>query len=134
MAERTTTDFNITGPIARVFGIDSDGDEHAVNYVKVGGGMVLTVTAKDRVAELRVYIAVIGKSVLRETNAGNGVQICTTWHRTTQHVTRTSQDFDARRGLRGELVGEAVPIKLADPEGARKRIARITQMVKQFLG
>jgi hypothetical protein len=32
------------------------------------------------------------------------------------------------------LVGEAVPIKLADPDGARKRIARITQMVKRFLG
>jgi hypothetical protein len=96
--------------------------------------MVLTVTAKDRAAELRVYNAMIGKSVLRETNLANGVQICTTWHRTTQHVTRTSQQFDVRRGLRGELVGEAVPIKLAHPEGARKRIARITQMVRQFLG
>src|SRR5438105_2298778 len=115
MALRTTTDFTITGPIARVFGLDSDAAEYTVDHVKAGGGMVLTVMAKDRMAALRVYHAMIGKSVLREKNLARGLQICTTWHRTTQHVTRTSQQFDARRGLRGELVGEAVPVKLADP-------------------
>ena len=77
-----------------------------------------------------MYHAVIGKSVLRETNASTGIEICTTWDHTTQLVRRTRQQFDRYRGL----VGEAVPVTLAEPDSARKRIARITQMTRQFLG
>ena len=72
MALRLINDGKITEPIAGVFGIESDGAACTVVYRSAGGGLVLTVTARDRAAELRVYHAVIGKSVLHETNASTG--------------------------------------------------------------
>jgi hypothetical protein len=123
-------DYVTSSIVSRAFGIESDVVDSVVSFVKEPGFMAVAATAKSRTAELTVYDD--GKSVLRETNANIGVQLCTTWVWSTQQITRTSQKFDMNRGA----VGEAAPVSMSDGQmqSARDRFRRIAVMVEHVLG
>jgi len=126
--ERSYTNSETTARLARAFGIETDVDDYVVHLKSRPGFMEVTVAAKYRMAELKLYHS-FGKTVVRETNTNVGLQICTTWDRTTNELSRFSRKYDVHDGP----VGEAVPMQGFDSDCAIRRVARMTRSAKQVL-
>ena len=119
----------IAGDIARIFGIENDGDNYGVSWSKVAGLLLVRCVALPRLAELK--ISEVGeKTILRELNLSTGVSLLTVWDRATLQVTRLKLADDAQQSRRGI----PVPVELADPLSVARRLARMTRMTKTVLG
>ena len=119
----------IAGDIARIFGIENDGDNYGVSWSKGAGLLLVRCVALPRLAELK--ISELGeKTILRELNLSAGVSLLTVWDRATLQVTRLKLAGDAQQSGRSI----AMPVELADPLSVARRLARMTRMTKRLLG
>jgi len=99
--ERSYTNSETTARLARAFGIETDVDDYVVHLKSRPGFMEVTVAAKYRMAELKLYHS-FGKTVVRETNTNVGLQICTTWDRTTNELSHQRGHESGDAGVPGE--------------------------------